>query len=300
VTIIRNESGGDVNRGYVGDTGGNLWRIDFKSDNPSDTTVENLNGTTVTKIASIADHSVLPGGLRKFLHAPDVVGQEGFDAILIGSGDREHPFDTGVVNRFYMFKDLGGDAGPVTGTGLPLDGNGDPTNVTIAESALFDASNNCIQDCSTDAERVAAQTALGNASGWYITLRTGEKVVGNAVTLGGTTFFATNQPQASVDPGVCTSSLGIARQYAVSAADATATIDYNSSGGLTVSDRSVDVAGGGYLPSPTQGYTYPTRPDGTPSPTPTPFLCFGVNCGSPPAVSFNARVRKYWYKEVDQ
>jgi hypothetical protein len=25
-----------------------------------------------------------------------------------------------------------------------------------------------------------------------------------------------------------------------------------------------------------------------------------VNCGSPPAVSFNARVRKYWYKEVDQ
>ncbi len=306
VTIVKNESGGDVNRGYVGDTGGNLWRIDFKSDTPADPSVENLNGTTVTKIASIANYTALPGGLRKFLHAPDVVGQTGFDAILIGSGDREHPFDSGVVNRFYMFKDKGTDAGPVTGTGLPLDGVGNPTNPTIVESAMFDATSNCIQDasaCLGTADQVdsqTAQTALGNASGWFMTLGSGEKTIGNAVTLSGTTFFATNQPSTTVDPGVCTTSLGVARQYAVSAADATATIDSNSSGGLTGADRSVTVAGGGYPPPPTQGYTYPTNPDGTPSTTPKPYICFGVLCTTPPAVTFNARVRKYWYKEVDQ
>ena len=50
---------------------------------------------------------------RKFLYPPDVVfasGTQTYDAVLIGSGDREHPHDTSVANRFYMLKDTSTDA----------------------------------------------------------------------------------------------------------------------------------------------------------------------------------------------
>jgi Tfp pilus tip-associated adhesin PilY1 len=282
ITVIKNESGGAINRAYVGDTGGNVWRIDFRSSGAGN----NLNGTTVTKIAAVGNHSV-PSGRRKFMHAPDVVGQLGFDAILIGSGDREHPFDTSVVNRFYMFKDKGDDSGPVTGT--------DPVNApVIVESAMFDATSNCIQDCPDPADRALAQNALNAASGWFITLLTGEKVVGNAVTIGGTTFFATNQPETVASDETCSNNLGVARQYAIAAADATATLNLDG-GELTGADRSQIIAGGGYLPPPTHIITQPTGSTGI-----TEVVCTGVFCITPETPTFQSRLRKFWYREVDQ
>ncbi len=285
VTVVKNESGGATNRAYVGDTGGNMWRIDFNSSGGG----SNLSGTTVTKIASVADPGTLPGGLRKFLHGPDVVRLTGFDAVLVGSGDREHPFDTGVINRFYMFKDKGSDAGPVTGT--------DPvTAPTIVESAMFDATTNCIQDasaCAPGQTQADALTALGNSSGWYITLGSGEKVVGNAVSLGGTTFFNTNQPSAAAGGGACGANLGIARQYQVSTADATATTDLNAGGGLTGADRSSIYAGGGYLPSPVHVVVELGG-------KPVEAVISGIKVGEPPGTTLQARLRKYWYKEIDR
>ncbi|MGY8815357.1 MAG: pilus assembly protein, partial [Gammaproteobacteria bacterium] len=151
VVAITDRAGSVDNRAYVGDTGGNMWRIDMANSDPA--------LWKVTNLASIADESGLglgppdPSGLRKFLFPPDVVygtGTEIYDAILIGSGDREHPFDDVVQNRFYMFKDVGIEAdtplidtiydrasGPITVS---------PANdATLIESDLFDATDNCIQ-----------------------------------------------------------------------------------------------------------------------------------------------------------
>lgn len=303
VTVIKNESTGVINRAYVGDTGGQVWRIDFKSDNPSDPSVQNLRGTTVTRLASIADHSSLPGGLRKFLHAPDVVGQDGFDAVLIGSGDREHPFDTSVINRFYMFKDKGTDEGPVTGattcdptiTEAPIP-NASCTPNPIA--GLSDLTSNCLQDasaCLAGETQSGVSTKLGTDRGWFITLGTGEKVVGSAISLGGVTFFNTNQPSASAGGGTCGANLGIARAYQISTADATAVTDFNSSGGLTGADRATTVAGGGYLPDPVQVVVMLGEPA-----KPVEAVISGVKVSQPPGVSLQARLRKFWYKEVDR
>ena len=297
VTIVRNESGGATNRAYVGDTGGNIWRIDFRSD--SSVASPNLALTTVTKLASLADQSTA-AGRRKFLFPPDVVGQQGFDAVLIGSGDREHPFDETVTNRFYMLKDRGGDTGAVTGAttcdptileGTIVDATCTPNPI----AGLSDLTSNCIQDaagCVGTETQATVSAKLGTDRGWFITLGGGEKVVGNAVSIGGTTFFNTNQPSATAGGGTCGSNLGVARQYQVATADATATSDLNAVGGLTAADRSLIHAGGGYLPSPV--HVVVKLGD-----QPVEAVISGIQVSTPPGASLSARLRKFWYREID-
>lgn len=272
IQVIKNESGGATNRAYAVDTGGNVWRIDFGA-------VDKANWT-VTKLAAIGDLST-KSGRRKFLYPPDVVSRSGYDAVLIGTGDREHPFDVTVTNRFYMFKDLGGDSGAVTGASV--------AQPTLTEAALYDTTSNCIQDC-TGTTQSNAITALESAKGWYFSLGTGEKNIGNAIALAGVVFFNTNQPSQSSDN--CGNNLGIARQYQVAVADATAVRDVDASGILTVSDRSSVHAGGGYLPSPVHvvvqidGQIY----EGVIS---------GTSVQQPPGTTIGSRSRRYWYREID-
>ena len=287
IAVLKNQSGGTVNRGYVGDTCGNVWRIDF-----NDTSVSNWRATKLASIASTAAAS----GRRKFLFAPDVVYNGSFDAVLMGSGDREHPFDLTVINRMYMFKDAGTLTDAVSGnvsTNPPLSPAG--TNPTIVESAMFDATSDCIQVASACASGVTPASALGSlnaSSGWFITLASGEKVIGGAVTLAGTTFFNTNLPSASAGGGACGSNLGIAREYQVSFLDATAVNDLSPGGGLTVADRFAEHAGGGYLPTPVpvvvqiNGQTVQA-------------VISGVSVQQAPGATLQSRLRKYWYKEME-
>ena len=287
IAVLRNNGGSTINRGYVGDTCGNVWRIDF-----NDASVSNWR---VTKLASIASTSAA-SGRRKFLFAPDVVYNGSTDAVLMGSGDREHPFDTTVINRMYMFKDAGVLTVPVSGnvsTRPALSPAG--TILTTVESAMFDATSDCIQTAGACASGVTPADAVGSlnaSSGWFITLDSGEKVIGGAVTLAGTTFFNTNLPSASAGGGACGSNLGIAREYQVSFADATSVNDLNPGGGLTITDRFVVHAGGGYLPTPVpvvvqiNGQTVQA-------------VISGVSVQQAPGATLQSRLRKYWYKEVE-
>jgi type IV pilus assembly protein PilY1 len=227
--IVDRNLDGLVDRVYIPDTGGNVWRADIGDPSPAN--------WTVSLLASIG--GAAPTGSRKFLYPPDVVYSSDangpYDAVLIGSGDREHPFDTTVTNRFYMFKDRK--------TGLSGVGQ-----ATITEADLFDATSDALQTA-TGSSLTAAQSALVSAKGWMVTLAAGEKVVGGAVTVGGVTFFNTNQPAAMAAAGSC-SNLGVARAYAVGFADATATGPLASGQTITMASRYTVVPGGGYLPSP--------------------------------------------------
>lgn len=318
VLVVRNESGGKTNRAYVGDTGGNVWRIDFSGLNASD--VAEPNKWKVTKLAAVGDLSAA-ASRRKFLFPPDVVAAQGqgHDQILIGSGDREHPFDVSVTNRFYMFKDRGNDSGPGSGTTYShTDSNDDgtfddadadsvldvatdarATYALITHSAstgtahnghLYDATSNCIQQTCADTTSAAELTKLGNADGWFIDFGTGEKNIGSAVALNGVVFFNTNQPSQASDN--CISNLGIARQYSMGVSDATATKDQNGDNTLTSSDRSTTHEGGGYLPSPVHVVVEVDNKiyEGVIS---------GTSVEQPPGVSIGTRTRRFWYKEMD-
>ncbi len=266
VTVIDRNRNGYADRLYAADTGGNIWRIDI-----GDADTDNW---AINKLASLGGSGA---DARKFLFPADVVYSRDangpYDAVLIGSGDREKPFDEDVTHHFYMIKDR---HVYTTGTG----------QATIPLSELYNASANLVQD-GTEAEQTTAQTSLLEDKGWYFTLDSGEKVVGGAVAIGGTLFFSTNQP----DDSSC-SNLGVARVYAIDYRDASATINFDAIGDLTITDRSTTVPGGGYLPSPTPVVT---EIDGKKYQT----VCFGPTCVQPPDVVFEARRRVFWHKSID-
>lgn len=299
IAIITDRNGSVDNRMYVGDTGGNLWRVDM-----ADASVSNWK---VTKIAEIADTTATDAngnlsGLRKFLFPPDVVYGDGefnggsdFDSILIGSGDREHPFDSTVQNRFYMIKDEG--TAPLAAAGTAVTSN-------LDEDDLFDATNNCVQDTTQSCGGVTsdlnndgvvdaadAALAINTEDGWYITLLPGEKVVGNAVTLNSITFFNTNEPTSAASTS-CNSDLGTARQYQVRYGNATVLEDKNVDGSLTAADRGVIKPGGGYLPSPVPVVV---EIDGVIH----EGVISGTTVDQPPGAALGARLRKFWYKEIE-
>jgi type IV pilus assembly protein PilY1 len=263
VTVIKDHQG-YASKLYVGDTGANLWKIDISNANSSNWTMSRLASLSGTTSANF----------RKFLYPPDVVGtNDGYDAILIGSGDREDPFDTTTINRFYMIKD-------------------NNANSNVTESDLYDATDNLIQE-GTDAEKSAAASSLASAKGWYITLRTGEKVISSAITLSGTTFFNTNMPAAAV-PGSCAPNLGNAYIYMLAFKDARAVADRDGESGLTAGDRAGnEVPGGGLLPSPVP-IVYQDD-DGNKRET----VCSGTQCLEPPGTPFDVRRRTYFYRAFE-
>ncbi len=77
---------GKLDRAYVGDLGGNMWRVD--------------NTLTATKLFA-------SGGNRKIYYAPDVVRDAGFLSVFFGTGDRSNPLQTTVTDHIYAIKDDG-------------------------------------------------------------------------------------------------------------------------------------------------------------------------------------------------
>jgi type IV pilus assembly protein PilY1 len=259
VTVIDRDRNGIVDWVYAADTCGNVWRVDFAGAGPAAWQVNklaSLSGTVATDVRN----------KRKFLFPADAVASSdstgNFIAVLIGSGDRQHAFDTSIQDRFYMIKDR------TSAT--------NPTPATINDADLFDATT---QNGSND-------------SGWKMDLGLGEKNVGGVVTLGGTTFFNTNQPSATAGGGACGNNLGIARQYSINFADAGATADLNSTGSLDTLDRSKQVAGGGFLPSPVPATV---EIDGKKY----QVVISGTQVQQPPGATLDTRQRTYWYREYE-
>ena len=294
---------GFLDRIYAADTGGNLWRVDVADANDAN--------WVVTKVASIASTTGTPAAanMRKLMFQPDVVytsdGIGDFDAIVLGSGDREHPFDQVVKNRFYMFKDR--FTGTITPAMLLVAAT---TPVTIGDNTtdLYDTTDNCLQNpavCNPAQQKTAALALLA-ASGWRLSLSTtGEKTIAPGTTAAGTVIFNTNEPKQDTVTGVaknvganagnfCTSDLGTARQYGISFADGTATFIFNSlpAANVPAGGRFATFAGGGFLPTPVPvvvqigGKYYQS-------------VISGVTTTNPGGLKLQTRVRTYWYKKVD-
>ncbi len=297
---------GYLDRIYAGDTGGTVWRFDV-----SDATGSPPN-FVITKLATISvppqtgNHAAQD--YRKFLFMPDVVygvdaSGAAYDAVLIGSGDREHPFDMVVHNRFYMFKDR--NVASLTEAEVALGSQPTPPAGVIVDTSsstdLFDVTNNCLQDaanCDSGQTQDASRVELGLADGWKLDYSlTGEKTVAAATTAAGTVIFNTHEPKDDGfndgPQGVCTSSLGTARQYGLKYQDATAgdLFDGMPSQYVSGDGRWAKFAGGGYLPTPVpvvvkiDGY-YQT-------------ICSGVQCTNPGGLKLQSRVRTYWYRKGD-
>lgn len=239
VTPVDVNLDGYVDYIYVGDTRGNLWRIDTSSS--SGATGLAPTSWSAHRIAHVADWTATSTA-RKLMYSPDVVTLGTVNLVLIGSGDREHPLGNSsaaqVRNRFYgIFDSFASTATDVNGNDCD-----DPSDNTLSESCdLVDV---------TDTNQNFSSMPV-NAKGWVMKLHTDsgnttrEQVITTPVTTGGITYFSTFQP---TDPNASAqqcSNLGTARGYAVNFLN----------GGLRVGDTSRwdEFHGGGFAPSPVAG-----------------------------------------------
>ena len=214
---------------YASDTGGRVWRFDFKPFHESGPLLDggilaDLGGTDTA-------------GERRFYYEPDVaiISDDGdrFLSIGIGSGWRAHPLDQTIDDRFYMIKSQHLFEAPA-GYGKSTDGG--LTFTPITEADLVNVTNQL--------------NAPKNNFGWKFDLTaTGEKVLGSSITANNQVIFTTYRPKLAV--GACTTAIGGGSVYALSVLNGAPTVDMNGDGVIDEEDREMKLAHGGIPPPPT-------------------------------------------------
>jgi type IV pilus assembly protein PilY1 len=212
VARVDTDGDGKINRLYVGDTGGRMWRFDIEDPNSA-----NWSGRIIFQSNPGDDTSTG----RKIFYPPDVTLERGYEMLFFGTGDREHP-DSSVFNRIYAVKDKN-----VTGTIL---------SETNTPYPLYDVTSDELQTTTNETRRNEILTTLDQAYGWFIKLGTGEKSLAAPVVFYGTAYFTTFSPEEGTDP--CQGQFGTARMYALGYQTGMAVFDFDANGTLAASDRS--------------------------------------------------------------
>jgi type IV pilus assembly protein PilY1 len=246
MTAIDSNYDGYVDRIYAGDTGGNLWRINTLDTNTANWTVTKLfssnpgyTGDPGAGVASAADGSTG----RKIFYQPSVsIDANNLIWIFFGTGDREHPLNLAVTDRFYAVIDKG-------------------QSTTATEASLLDVSSDLIQN-GTQAQVTTMQSLLNQAAtpsnttyyGWYMRLYgaeynnttpyQGEKVLAQPTLINGVVYFTTYAPSTSTtstDP--CqTGNLGTARLYALDYATGAAALNLDTTNDTLIPQWSTNPA----------------------------------------------------------
>ncbi|NWN92930.1 pilus assembly protein PilY [Marinobacter adhaerens] len=273
-TVIDVNGDGLADQLYVGDMGGQIWRVDFQHG------LEAENFATGGVIARFAGGSSETN--RRFYHSPDISGTlkngNRYLNLAIGSGYQAHPLDNTINDRFYKLT--------ISSVNKPANEEGTIEYKTLTEADLLDVTDNVIQE-GDKTEREGAETALAESNGWYLRLaRKGEKVLSSSTTLRGDLYFTTFEPSASLD--ACIPAAGQSRLYHVKLRDGRAVVNYDGVGTddkLTASDRYVTLKTLGLPPSP-----IPVTIEGK------EVIVAGTETLMPPEPE--ALVRKiYWYEE---
>lgn len=223
---------GIVDRVYVGDTGGVVWRVDLIGSTRSD--------WQITPILNVGRHATDEPD-RRFFHRPDVVpaldellANEPFDGILIGSGNRPNPrqvFDDDEYDQFYMLKDKNTTLNPVPGV---INVNAATTPADMADMTSSVASD---LDLTTDCN-VATSDCGRFSKGWYISfIEEGEKLLASSLTFFGKTFFSTYLPNGGDDSATCAPPEGSASTYAINLQDASPLAEYGFTGDTLAEQR---------------------------------------------------------------
>ncbi|MGD8567703.1 MAG: PilC/PilY family type IV pilus protein, partial [Gammaproteobacteria bacterium] len=227
LTLVDTNGDENADRAYVGDTGGRVWRFDMEG--------TDRTNWTATVLANVGRHYTnATGNDRRFFHRPDFIqfrdSTGDYDAVVIASGNRAHPLDTGEDDFIYMIKDRA-----IT--------SGSPSGSTYSHTDFFDATSNCLQ---TSSGCSGSTSALDN--GWKVELEAnGEKSLATPTTLAKKIYVTSYLPPGSGSNGSCEPDEGTGRLYALNLADATAVNDYYVENGdsLEKQDRYTDLKSGG-------------------------------------------------------
>jgi type IV pilus assembly protein PilY1 len=203
VRILDINSNGFIDKAYVGDMGGQMWRLgkftaaDGTTPLPFPASDENINNWTAQRIFSAGNSKV--GVPRRFFYPPSITLERGYDLVHSGTGDRENPCDQTTSDLVFTVKDSH-DSSPLLLTpASPLLNVTDPTAPGYKIPDL---------DGVVDA-------------GWYYNLAPGEKMLAEGTVFYKIYYFTTFTPNNDLCvPG------GIAKLYALNYKTGSAVYDF--------------------------------------------------------------------------
>src|SRR5439155_245958 len=207
-------NGGFIDRVYIGDVGGQMWKFDVSATATASWTGKRLFA------APLASGTTNPPGAGEYYPAQGIYGAPTLALdkdlklwLFFGTGDRNHPNSTTAPNRFYGIKDT---------TNMT---NG----ATLTETDLADV---------TGANATAA-------SGWFFRLGPGEKVLAAGNVFNMIAYFSTFTPTSTA---TCETGFGTAKLYGVQAQTGYAAVDFTTGVALVSTDatktRSKTIGGG--------------------------------------------------------
>jgi len=244
VKVVDEDGNGFVDKVYVGDLGGQMWRFGQVATDDAGNPLsfpdcnENIN-TWVGQILFAAPTYVVGSTtyMRKMFYPPSVTLEKGYDLVFMGTGDRENACDpTTAADRIYVIKD--------THEITPLN------PVPLTEADLVDVT-----------DPAAAVPNLNHANGdvdlndiydqgWFIRLvddygaNAGEKVLAQGVVFYKTFYVTTFSPNSNACvPG------GNANLYALNYLTGAPVIKFTDTDGDGDKDLTRSVILGGGIPS---------------------------------------------------
>lgn len=227
VTLADVNADGLVDRLYVGDLGGNVWRIDLLETLSAAST----GGAIAHKLASLG-HAASVGdttAARRFMYKPQVAllnndanaGGASYIAVAINSGNRANPTDNTIHDRVFMLR----DTLIFTMQDTNSDGVADGLS-TLVEADLYDAY--------ADVYETTNEAALISADGWYFDLRDGANYIGEKGISEGLIFASSNEeipyiylfstylpPGSNTTATACGATTGFSRTFLVNLLNAT-------------------------------------------------------------------------------
>jgi type IV pilus assembly protein PilY1 len=242
VKVVDADHNGFVDKIYVGDLGGQMWRFGQVTTDSAGNPLsfpdcdENINNWTAQILFTAPTYTIESTTYtRKFFYPPSVTLEKGYDLLFMGTGDREDACDaTSAADRIYSIKDSHGTSS-FTETDLV-----DVTDPADAVPNLSQTHGDVDSNGSYD-------------QGWFIRLvdnsgteevEEGEKVLAQGVAFYKTYYVTTFTPND--DPCVPG---GIAKLYALDHLTGAAVIKFTDTDGDGNNDLTRSVVLGGGIPS---------------------------------------------------
>ena len=231
VLTIDINSDGYVDRMYVGDMAGQLWRFDITNGNGRSSLV--AGGVIASLGGANGGNS---SNNRRFYNTPDAAmfgtsGHAPYLNIAIGSGYRGHPLNTDTLDYFYSVRDY-----------KPF---------TFRSQADFDAATVYTDSNMLDITTTPINPTIPDGTpGWKLSFSSsGEKVLSSSVTFNNVILFTTYTPGGAVT--TCSPSIGVNRYYAINVWDGSPALNLNNGNNRTAQDRFQTLTQAGIAPNVT-------------------------------------------------
>jgi type IV pilus assembly protein PilY1 len=297
---------GSVDRVYVGDTGGQMWRIDFRPNREAGASNDGILAVA-GKLAAVSS-ATAEADKRKFFYPPSIIQVRGagshsnadYDLVSAVTGNRANPLNKSVQDRFYAFRDYA--LGPLldsNGDGL-AEGyttiRGDLVGAPTASPAVPASTFNDMLDFTLvdDPSDLADPNDFVTSNGYYIRLDTGgagmgEKGLAAPTTIAGRLFFTTYLPEGVVSSTTCSLAEGRGQLYGLNAITGAAIFnwDNDAGGNITAGDRVYTLGSG--IPSNAVPVFFPEKV----------MLLVGVGGGAEavdPGIAL-PQGRTYWFQQ---